>query len=157
MSSINFPKTSYSSKRTTPAAIEEIEHRFDLNFPELYKQFLLARNGGRPELPAFSISGLAMNPIGSVNFFFGIAPQLEVYDLRQLLQRFVGRIPVGIVPIGENGGVDYICLDLRNGGERVVFWDHGHFWSTGEWRENDLYLIANSFEEFLKSLRPNPY
>jgi SMI1-KNR4 cell-wall len=157
VNSISFPTTSYSDRSTTPTAIEEFEGTFGLQLPELFKQFLLATNGGRPRNPSFPISGLASNPIGDVNFFFGIAPQMDVYDLQKIFKRFVGRIPNDMVPTGENGGVDYICLDLRNGGERVVFWDHAHFWSTGEWRESDLYFIAGSFDEFLTSLRPNPY
>ena len=53
---------------------------------------------------------------------------------------------------------DYVCLDLaRASRRRVAFWDKRHFWGTGEWREGDLYHVANSFEEFLASLRPNPY
>jgi hypothetical protein len=46
---------------------------------------------------------------------------------------------------------------MRDGRERVVLWDHRPFWGTGEWRESDLYHVADSFEEFLASLRPNPY
>jgi hypothetical protein len=151
------PKVTESNRRTSQAAIDTFERRFRVKLPSMYVAFLLETNGGRPEKPTFPISGLALNPLGSVHFFFGLAPDLQVYDLTEIMIFFENRIPDGIVPIACNQGSDYVCLDLRNGGERVVFWDHAHFWSTGEWRESDLYFIANSFEEFLKSLRPNPY
>ena len=64
--------------------------------------------------------------------------------------------PFGSVPIANQDLGSYICLDLRNGRQRVDFWDHRHFWSTGEWRERDLYHVADSFEEFLSLLRPKP-
>ena len=144
-------------KRTTVEAIGEFERRFSIQLPSLYIELLLDSNGGRPALPAFPISGLSLNPLGSVNFFFGLVPDYEVYDLTQIMSFFANRVPERVIPIAGNGGVDYICLDLRNSGERIVFWDHAHFWSTGEWRESDLYFIASSFEEFLKSLRANPY
>lgn len=140
------------------AAIERFEARNALKLPISYRSFLLETNGGRPARPSFPIKGLAMNPTGGVNFFFGLEiTSYPVYDLQYSIDRFRGRIPKWLLPIGCNGGSDYICLDLRGGGDRVVFWDHAHFWSTGEWREADLYHIAGSFEEFLAGLMPNPY
>jgi SMI1-KNR4 cell-wall len=153
----SFPEVTENVRRTSRAAVGTFERRFQVVLPSLYAAFLLATNGGRPKKSAFPIQGLALNPLGNIQFFFGLAPELAVYDLTEIMAFFEARIPNDIVPIACNDGSDYVCLDLRNGGERVVFWDHAHFWSTGEWRANDLYFIANSFEEFLKSLRPNPY
>ena len=56
--------------------------------------------------------------------------------------------------IACTGLADYICLDLRNSQERVVFWDNRPFWGTGVWNEADLYPIANTVAEFFASLRP---
>lgn len=153
----SFPKMTENDRHTSQAALIAFERRFRVVLPSLYASFLIATNGGRPENSAFPIQGLALNPLGNIQFFFGLAHELAVYDLTLVMAFFEARIPSNIVPIACNDGSDYVCLDLRAGGERVVFWDHGHFWSTGEWRESDLYFIANSFEAFLKSLRPNPY
>ena len=152
MSAIAYPTTVGSDIPTSERAIRDFEQQYGVRLPKVYVGFLLMTNGGRPNKLAYPIAGLA-----DVDFFMGLAPQSETFDLRRYLDIFAGRIPADFVLVGVNGGVDYICLDLRDGGERVVFWDHAHFWSTGEWREGDLYFIANSFQEFLTSLRPNPY
>jgi SMI1-KNR4 cell-wall len=157
MDTTPYPTTTESNSPTSRRAISEFERQYRVAFPRAYVGFLLATNGGRPENVVYPIEGLADNPLGDLHFFMGLAPRWEVFDLRRFLDMFADRIPTGVVPIAVNGGSDYVCLDLRSKGERVVFWDHAHFWSTGEWRESDLYFIAGSFEEFLKSLRPNPY
>ena len=153
-----FPEITEFNPPTSQAAIENFERHHELKLPALYRQFLLTTNGGRPKNPVFPIRGMPLNPAGSIQLFFGVENRTwTVYDLSKTLDFYAGRIPHDIVPIAGNGGGDYICLDLRNGGERVAFWDNRHFWGTGEWRESDLYHVADSFAEFLASLRPNPY
>lgn len=140
---------------TTLAAIEAFEHERELTLPAAYKDFLLTTNGGVPAAPIFPIEGMELNPVGEVQVFFGIDAKHPSSDLAQVYDFYVGRIPAGVVLIACNSMSDYICLDLRDGGEKVVFWDKRPFWSTGEWRESDLYHVADSFEEFLASLRPD--
>ena len=142
---------------TTAAAIEDFERERGLVLPSRYKEFLLASNGGVPETPAFPVAGIANYSVGVVQVFFGVGAQKPMPDLAEIYDFYAKGIPRGIVPIADNGGGDYACLDLRNSQERVAFWDKRHFWGTGEWRESDLYHVSNSFEEFLASLRPNPY
>ena len=152
-----FPKMRDGNPPTTVQAISDFERSSDLTLPSLYKEFLLAANGGRPDLAAFPIEDLALNPLGVVHFFFGLHASLPVYDLAQTFDWSQSRIPSGLVLIASTEGSDYVCLDLRNGGDRIAFWDHRHHWGTGEWRESDLYHVADSFEEFLAALQPNPY
>jgi hypothetical protein len=142
---------------TTILAIEKFEDKHGLTLPERYKQFLLTSNGGVPETPAFPIEGFASNPLGAIQVFFGIDARLPTSDLVQVCDMYRGGFPEGIVPIACTDGDDFVCLDLRSGSDRVAFWDKRHFWGTGEWRERDLYHVADSFEEFLATLRPNPY
>ena len=152
-----FPGITDGSSPTTLAAIERFEHDRGLALPDLYKEFLLAKNGGVPRNPTFPIRGMALNPTGSVQVFFGIDVRWPSTELAYAYDLYAGGFPQGIVPIAGDGSGSYICLDLRKGAERVAFWDKRHFWGTGEWRESDLYHVANSFEEFLASLRPSPY
>ena len=149
------PNMTLGNSVTTKSAIDIFENKYSVSLPETYRKFLLKTNGGRPENAVFPIRGLALNPFGSVNCFFGLDPIYKSCDLSRWLDWFDGRIPLKFIPIADNGGVDYICLDLRSNNERVVFWDHAHFWSTGEWRESDLYLIADTFDKFLSSLTPS--
>ena len=152
-----FPKLKSANPPTTMAAIEEFEDRYGGILPGLYKEFLLASNGGAPEASVFPIEGFALNPFGAVQVFFGIGARLPTSDLAKVYEMYGGGFPLGIVPVACTDGDDFICLDLRGGTDRVAYWDKRPFWGTGEWRENDLYHVANSFAEFLASLRPNPY
>jgi hypothetical protein len=152
-----FPEITDANPPTTLAAIEDFERSRGLALPSHYKHFLLAINGGVPKAPAFPIQGMPNRPFEMVQAFSGIGVREPTDELAYAYDLYVGGFPDGIVPIAGNGGGDYVCLDLRDGRERVAFWDKRHFWGTGEWRESDLYQVANSFEEFLASLRPNPY
>lgn len=152
-----FPTMSIHNPRTTPEAIVNFERSHELALPSLYKEFLLATNGGRPESPAFPIEGMPLNPIGAVSEFFGLGAKAPMADLVEIADQFRNGIPPRLLPIARTDGSDYICLDLRNDQHRVLFWDNRPFWGTGVWQESDLYPIASSFEEFLSALRPNPY
>jgi hypothetical protein len=136
----------------TNRMIEEFEAPRNLKLPKLYCQFLKSTNGGIPDKDTYPISGMPNNPEGGIQCFFGFLKELEVDTINWNYDLYAGGFPHGIVPIAGNGGGDYVCLDLRNGGERVAFWNKRHFWGTGEWREKDLYPIADSFEQFLASL-----
>ena len=125
--------------------------------PPAYSAFLLSTNGGRPEPDTFQITGFQNNPYGSVHFFFGLNVDTWSYNLGEMYRWFSASVPTGILAIGCTAGADYICLDLRAGDERVIYWDHRHHWGTGEWREQDVYPIAATFSDFLVSLRSNPY
>lgn len=151
-----FPKVHSANPPTTSAAIAEFERTRGVALPDLYRQFLLATNGGAPETPVFPIDGMALNPDGAIQVFFGMGARLPTSDLAKVYDMYVGSFPEGIVPIACTGTDDFVCLDLRHGTERVAFWDRRHFWGTGEWREADLHHVSGSFEEFLASLRPSP-
>jgi len=149
MATFNLPASELSIRR--------LEESLGLTLPNTFRAFLRSANGGRPKHDCYPIEGLALNPLGDLAYLFGIGLSPDILNIENHHTFFRGRIPAHVVIIGRNSGSDYVCLDLRNGGEKVVFWDHARFWSTGEWRESDLHFIANSFEDFLKSLRPNPY
>jgi cell wall assembly regulator SMI1 len=142
---------------TTVAAIEAFERDRGLTLPPSYKDFLLATNGGVPAAPAFPVDGMPDTRTWLIQVFSGIGVREPTSELSYGFDLYAGGIPEGIVPIAADGMGNYICLDLRKGRERVAFWDKRHFWGTGEWRESDLYHVANSFAEFLASLGPNPY
>ncbi len=148
------PAVKSSNPQTSFDAIEAFERDRGVSLPERYISFLLSTNGGIPESPVFPITGMADNPDGLVQVFYGINARISTSDLAKVYDQYKGGIPTEVVAIACTGFDDFICLDLRNDQERVVFWDKRHFWGTGEWRERDLFHIANSFDEFLMKLRP---
>jgi cell wall assembly regulator SMI1 len=149
-----FPEMRRNNTPTTAAAIDEFERQRGITLPRSYKEFLLALNGGVPKFTAFPVHDVP-GGFQLVQSFAGIGVREPTDELAWSNDLYAGGIPHGIVLIAGNGGGDYICLDLRDGKERVAFWDKRHFWGTGEWRESDLYHVADSFAEFLASLRPN--
>ena len=152
-----FPKMIRTYTLTTPDAIRQFESERRLSLPAPYKKFLLSQNGGVPADPAFPLNGYPYGKIGIVQSFKGIGVEEPTDELSYGYDFYHGGIPDDLLPIAGDGGGSFVCLDLRDNTERIAFWDHRHFWSTGEWREQDLYHVANSFEEFLGLLRPNPY
>jgi SMI1 / KNR4 family (SUKH-1) len=150
-----YPKMQKSPPPIVLEAILAFEKPRGVELAAAYKGFLLHSNGGVPlDNLTFPIIGMPLNPFGSIQLFFGISTATGHFSLEETYDLYVGGFPHGIVPIADNGGGDYVCLDLRNSTDRVTFWDKRHFWSTGEWRESDLYSVAPSFDAFLVSLKP---
>jgi len=142
---------------TSLSAIIEFECAHGLKLPASYKLFLLETNGGIPRNSNFTIVTRPSNPDENVQNFLGIGvPGIPTSELSYPIDLYHGGIPDGLLPIANQDFGSYICLDLRDGTDRVAFWDKSHFWSTGEWREVDLYHVADSFEAFLALLGPAP-
>ncbi len=58
-------------------------------------------------------------------------------------------LPTTLVPFGENGGGDLLCLDYRGGAvPAVVLWFHE---LPGE---EGIFRVSDSFEHWLASVRP---
>jgi cell wall assembly regulator SMI1 len=76
-----------------------------------------------------------------------------------------GRMPDTIIPIGDDGFGNQICLGIK-GNERgkVYYWDHENTWSEQRYREHfrrpmpleykfqNVYLVAESFADFIARL-----
>ena len=131
--------------------------RHSLDLPKEYREFLARYNGGQPIPPTFPIEGFLNNPLGDVQVFFGLNAVRETEDLDAVMADHEDLIPAGILPIACTDGYDFVCLDLRGGKERVVYWDRVPFWGANVWNEEDLYFIASNFDDFLRGLREEPY
>ena len=143
-----------------PVTIDQItrfENKISQKLPKSYVEFLLRCNGGSPHRATFPINGLALNPTGKIHYFFGIGAEFESYDLTKKYEIFQRDIPAGVIVIACTAGSHYICLNLRKEQEKVVYWDQGHFWGTGEWREQDLYEIAPTFEGLIRAMETGAY
>jgi hypothetical protein len=67
------------------------------------------------------------------------------HDLRSNYSEYKSRVRFGLIPIAEAIGGNLICLSV-SGSNRgsVYYWDH---------ETNDVWLVSNSFDEFLSSLQ----
>jgi hypothetical protein len=132
--------------------MQEFADRKALNIPHAYCDFMAKYNGGRPTPGVFPITGLALNPDGAIQVFFGLGDTEPSVDLEHIFDDLPDSVPKGLFPIACTDGADYVCLDLRRPGAPVVYWDRVPFWGNEVWNENDLYPIAPNFEAFLEAL-----
>lgn len=138
---------------TTPGAIESFESARGIHLPAAYREFFLEYNGGRPRERLFPVLGVLPPAEFAIHFFYGLDAPIQSYDLAHKYDFFNASIPSGIVPVAASArACSYYCLDLRHGNEAVCFWDQTHHWGTGEWREEDLYVICDTFDRFLSML-----
>lgn len=137
---------------TSEEAISRFEKERDVQLPMAYRKFLLTFNGGRPREDSFPCPGVVPAVEFEIQFFLGVDAPRNVYDIAHVYDLYFNGFPHGIVPIACDSGINYYCLDLRNSGNAVTFWDKRHFWGTGEWREEDLYFICETFDDFLAML-----
>jgi len=126
--------------------------RYNLDLPLAYRNFLLRNNGGQPVPAAFPIKGFPDNPEGVIQAFFGLNASIPTENLDKIMTELTDRIPKGILPIACTDGDDFVCIDLRKGGEPVVFWDRKPFWGNNVWSDDELYPVTGNFESFLNKL-----
>lgn len=139
---------------TSATAVSAFEQERGIIFPSSYRNFLSSTNGGTPFANEFTISGRLYDDVKSVHVFFGLGTKQPTSDLYYAVRLYDGAVPRDIIPIADYDNGDFVCLDLRKRKDAVVYWDHRHFWGTGEWREQDIYPVAPSFDVFLTMLRP---
>jgi len=86
-------------------------------------------------------------------------------SLAQAIEDLKGRMPDTIIPIADDGGGNQICLGIK-GKERgkIFYWDHHNDPNEEEYLEDygkpmppevrfqNVYLIAESFEGFIRRL-----
>ena len=135
--------------------IRAVEREIGISLPQDYRDFLLAQNGGRPEPNAFPINGLENNPFGTIQVFLGIEDAIESCNLDWTYHTFSGRLPDNLIAIARDDCGDLICLSLygEDAGS-VIFWDRHQ--EIEEPSYANVYHVADSFAEFLESIRELP-
>jgi SMI1-KNR4 cell-wall len=147
-----------SYKSITNNDILNAESQMGKSFPEQYKNFLLRNNGGRPEFQKFSGLGEDDGFFGILSWFFGLHPD-DPNDLIANIERFSDRIPNNMIPIASDPGGNLVVLSVEGKDKgKVYFWDHEEEADEGEIPTYDnLYLVANDFDDFLADLRENDF
>ncbi|KIL11061.1 SMI1/KNR4 family protein [Bacillus sp. Je.9.29.b] len=81
-----------------------------------------------------------------VELFYGL--EQNDYDIREAIKTYKDQLPEQIIPIADADGGDLICLDVSKINQgKIYFWDH-----ELRDREQDLFLIADTFTEFIEGL-----
>lgn len=128
----------------TPARFDEVQTELGVVFPDDYKECVRRCNGGRPLKNAFVVQdpdiGRSVSGIG-VLLSFAEDDSENILKTYRLLSPF---LPKGAIPVSDDGGGDFVCLDYSSGGSPTVgYWNHG---------ESELVPLAPSFSEFLDLL-----
>lgn len=132
--------------------LSAVEEMWGFNLPKDYREFLLKTNGGQPEKPLFSFYDKSDG--SCISKFLGIKKSFN--DNILLKQKDAGlRFPNNFIPIGSDVYGNLILLSVKNADRgKIYFWDHEMEADNGEIPDySNLTLIANSFEEFIASLR----
>jgi hypothetical protein len=168
------PITSHGHSVMTSAEIAKIEKFLTTALPSFYKK-LLQEIGGFTFRKQASFSSLKKVPstdekgLEPFDVFYGAEKEGE-YSLWNNITLYQGRIPGRLIPIGDNMFGDQICLGIRGTErEKVYFWDHEDERDEQDYRDihgqgkevplkwlfGNVYLVANSLEDFLTQLTPD--
>ncbi len=130
----------------TLAELTQFEQEKGIRIPDAYKDFLTQQC-------AFYVVddyGFPMLETSDMTSDDG-CEKIELFYNREFItgsDAFIRNWGKKVLPIGENMGGDYVCIGVS--GERfgkIYFLYH-----EDEEREDGLYLIANSFEDFILSI-----
>jgi hypothetical protein len=147
-----------SEKQLTKEDINNIENKLGLKLPVEYKQFLELHNGGHPLKDFYPL----IEPIwgdkvrgGNADLAWFLAIYEGEYEnFERTLNTMRNRIPKDLIPIARGSGGDLVCLCTQGDNYgKVYFWDHN--WEAEDGQEptyDNVYLVANSFTDFINSL-----
>jgi len=141
---MNVPGFEVTAHPLSESQIAGAEKVLGVCFPFAYRQLVLKYNNSYGEA-VFPIPE-AKHP-ASIGHWLSLLPWDTESMWSALSNWKEHELPEAIVPIAQNGGGDYLCLDFRSEETpRVVMWYHELQGSEG------LCLVADSFEGFLRTL-----
>jgi hypothetical protein len=160
----------------TDAEIAHIEREIGNGLPPFYRKFLgqYGASGFRQLVQFKPIRRLppTISSWGGDYLFavYGKEPKGHtMWDLLARIRFYKGRMPDSMIPIGDNGGGNQICLGV-SGEEsgKVFYWDRHNEFDEEEYLEDNeppvppellyqnVHLVADSFEDFLQRLEVDP-
>lgn len=120
-----------------PSVVADIERRLGFEFPEAYRNFLVAYNGGSFLECVFE--GSDLGPVVVVNFFPAVTDDSVTVEEATLNMRDC--LPPLSVAVADDPGGNVFYIAAGSG--EVCFWDHG---------TREMTRLAGSFLEFAMSL-----
>ena len=124
--------------------------RFPVAFVEFAKEFGFARSNEFWEVRGIDkIPGAGDDNSVFVDVFFGVDPvkSNQQFSMEYMLDMYEEQLPKKYVPICGGGPGDLICLSLNKPNSGKIY-----YWCHEEPEDQNLFLIANSFTEFIENL-----
>lgn len=141
-----------SKRGTDEASIARLEFALGHRFPEEYRAFLLAHNGGRPVPAGFQVGPAEESySDAKVHDFYGVGNKLS--NLVETIEIYEGRIPEPLIPIASDTCGNQIAIALT--GERrgaIFFWDHEEETRTDPPGWANVTEVGASLNAFLAGL-----
>lgn len=133
--------------------LKVFEKQWGFGIPGGYRKFLLEFNGGYTEKTFFNFKN--SNNGSALHGLFGIRCDSNLSLLSYKCED--ERYPTNTIPIGNDVCGNRILLSVKGADRgKVYFWDHEREADTDKGEVADysnLTLIADSFEEFINSLK----
>ncbi|MDR1451398.1 MAG: SMI1/KNR4 family protein [Helicobacteraceae bacterium] len=146
---VEFIKT---EAKITENKIVELETKLGYSFPEEYRTHLLKYNGGKCKPNVFSFIENNKETKSSIDWFLAIY-EGKYDNLKLYMDMYIfeeKRLPDYFIPIAHDSGGNLVCISCsENENGFVYFWDHEN---EGN---NNVYLISESFNTFIKNLTEN--
>ena len=142
------------SRPVNTGQLKKWETQWGIDLPEPYRVFLEADGHTLfffkdvHYTPVEKSPWTKRNGTAGFNLFYGL--ENDSYDLETIRERYRDSIPDDLLPIADAPGGNQICIGVKKGKKsyaKVYFWDHE---ARGQ-HEDDLYLIADSFDAFISS------
>lgn len=155
-----------------------IENKLGESLPDDYRDFVKTYGGAsfggytefglmedQPIHPVPSLLGIPIPRYDRAPFSHFYGSKAGNQSLAGVIEALKGRMPDTMIPIADDGGGHQICLGIK-GKERgkVYYWDHHNEWDEQDYLEDcgepmppeakfqNVYLIAESFEDFIRRL-----
>lgn len=139
----------------TPEEIDAAERTLGIRFPRLLREWYGKVQGGQAARgPRFDYPHARLGVIPETVAAFLPITQVPGRERSEPSIQTVtawlavdDQLPVGVVPIIDSLGGNYVCLDGRTGSPDppVVYFDH---------EQEDVIRLADSFDQFVANLRP---
>ncbi|MBA2939567.1 SMI1/KNR4 family protein [Paenibacillus sp. CGMCC 1.16610] len=137
--------------------IISFEQKYGFHLPQDYKKFLLTygRINYNHQISYSQITNIPKHDErGRMGYFYYL--QNDKHDLISNIECYLGRMPESMIPFADITGGDQLCIGVTEDvWGKIYFWDHDqeHFDPTEEELWNNVYLVANSFSEFILSFQ----
>ena len=126
----------------------------EIQLPKDYVDFLLKHNGGQPTQNHFLKKDSNDEPLFdfNLNVFFGLGENDTSYDILTMFSIYCDRMPEELLPIGDDGVGNIICIGIHGAhyGKVFMWWKSGQVDEGDEPNFENVELIEDSFEKFVQ-------
>ncbi|MDH7447688.1 SMI1/KNR4 family protein [Aquimarina sp. 2201CG14-23] len=145
---MNTIKISDSAENISAIEFQAFEDEYKLTLPDEYKQFILSKNGGYPDLTLFvneNDDEFVINSFSCINF--EDADVVSVNDSILTHQIEEDNIPKYLFPFGLDAGGNDFCISLKKEDYGKIY----KFYQDG--RSPEMVYVAQSFQVFINGLK----